>query len=117
MADKTYFDILDAIASDLVDGYDYDDPSMLGIDVENNFTEEVDLYTRSKYDAYDIIISAGIESWGDIVDDYGFELDSIYGLAGYVLAKEFYNGGYYNGIIERIMDNRGWTEDTENIYY
>lgn len=111
-----YIKMTEIIAKSLVEYYGYDDPSMLGYDIENNFAKELEDQIVSKWDAYDVMMSAGIQSWSDVIDDYGFDLTSIYGVASYVIANLFYTE-YYKDVVNQIMSKNGWSDDTDGIDY
>lgn len=107
-----YFEIVENIANNILQLYDYNDPEMLKYDIEENLENEINKAVRDKRDAFDIMISSDTQSWGDIIDDYGYDMTSIYGVAGYVLAKEFYET-YYDDVVSDIMHANGWSETTE----
>lgn len=112
MQEKDYFAVTEQIAENLVNDYDYSDPEELDYELEDYLAEEIEREVSTKWDAYEIIMSAEIQSWNDVIDDYGYELTSIYGLASWAIARLFYDN-YYSDVVKRIMDNNGWTDSIE----
>ena len=113
--EKDYLKTVKQIVHDVINYYDYDDPSYLGFQIEHNISEEVKEQVVSRWDAYEIIESAELESWADVEEDYGYDLTSVYGLASWLLTMKC--ADYYYEIVREIMKANGWTEETEDIYY